>query len=66
AFRPVYGCLGQMHAILDDKTVFQLLSATFPNHILAAAKLSLNMATDVTVFQSPLLHSNLAFATMAL
>ncbi|KZT18814.1 P-loop containing nucleoside triphosphate hydrolase protein, partial [Neolentinus lepideus HHB14362 ss-1] len=66
AFRPAYGCLGKMRAILGNKTVFQLLSAMFPCHVLAAAKLSIDMAPDVTVFQGPLLRSNLAFATMPL
>ncbi|KAG2110650.1 uncharacterized protein F5147DRAFT_651823 [Suillus discolor] len=46
AFRPAYGKLGELRALLSKGTAFQALSATLPPHILSAVKNQLMVPPD--------------------
>ncbi|EPQ53881.1 P-loop containing nucleoside triphosphate hydrolase protein [Gloeophyllum trabeum ATCC 11539] len=66
AFRPAWGALGKLTAILTKGTAIQMLSATLPKHILDACRRTFAMPPDMPLFRGPLLRPNLAFATMTL
>ena len=66
AFRPAYGRLGELRVLLTKGTPIQVLSATFPPHVLATVRRELSISQNSLHIRLSTNRSNITYAVAPL